>query len=59
VQAEYVPLRIDVDRQPDVAARYEVGGIPDVRVLDTDGTVLRRASFFSAGGMQQFLLDRE
>jgi len=59
VEAEYVPLRIDVDRQPDVAARYEVSGIPDVLVLDSDGTLLRRASFLSAGGMQEFLLHRD
>jgi thioredoxin-like negative regulator of GroEL len=54
-----VPVRVDVDRQPEVAARLEVGGIPDVLVLDADGTLLRRASFLSAGGMKQFLLDRE
>jgi thiol:disulfide interchange protein len=57
VQDRYVAVRIDVDRQPEVAARYEVGGIPDVFVLDADGTVLRRASFLSVGGMTQFLLD--
>lgn len=59
VQAGYVPLLVDVDRQPEVAARYEIAGIPNVLVLDGDGTLLRRASFLSAGGMKQFLAEAE
>ncbi len=59
VQARYVPLLIDVDTQPDVAARYEIAGIPNVLVLESDGTLLRRASFLSAGGMKQFLAEAD
>lgn len=56
VQEGYVPLLIDVDARPDVAARYDVSGIPSVMVLDEDGRVLRRtSSFLGAGAMAKFL----
>jgi thiol:disulfide interchange protein len=51
----YVPLSIDVDRDPDAAARYRIHGIPTILVLDGDGRVLRRASFMSRGGILDFL----
>ncbi|BCS35136.1 hypothetical protein TBR22_A43620 [Luteitalea sp. TBR-22] len=57
VTRDYVPLKVDIDRHPDLAERYEVAGIPSVLVLDHDGRVLRTASFLSRGGMQAFLRD--
>lgn len=57
VRDGYVPLLIDVDRQPGVASRYEVVGIPTVLVLDADGEILRRTSYRSAAGMKRFLED--
>lgn len=55
VREGYVPLLIDIDRLPDVAARYDVSGIPSVMVLDADGQVLRRASYLGASAMVRFL----
>ncbi len=57
VREGYVPLLVDVDALPDVAARYGVNGIPSVMVLDEDGQVLERASFLGAGAMARFLHD--
>lgn len=51
----YVPLRVDVDRRPDLAARYDVAGIPSVKLLDADGRVVAAASFLDARGMARFL----
>jgi hypothetical protein len=49
VRDGYVPLLVDVDAQPDVAARYGISAIPSVLV--------RRASFLGASGMRRFLDD--
>jgi thiol:disulfide interchange protein DsbD len=59
VNAAYVPLLVDVDAQPEVAARYGVNGIPSVLVLDEDGAELRRATFLGASGMRRFLEDAD
>ena len=41
--ADFVPLKIDVDRQPELAARYEVTGLPATVVVDPDGKEFGRA----------------
>ena len=55
VSTGFVALQVDVDRQPDLAARYEVESIPTVLVIDAEGRVLRSASFLSRGGLLEFL----
>jgi thiol:disulfide interchange protein len=46
---DYVPVVVDVDRQPDLAKRYVPtprnldGGIPAFRVLDQNGQIVREA----------------
>ena len=46
---DYVPVMVDVDRQPELARRYVPtpqnlnGGIPAFRVLDQNGQILREA----------------
>jgi thiol:disulfide interchange protein len=47
---DYVPVMVDVDRQPDLARKYVPtpqnldGGIPAFRVLDQDGQITREAA---------------
>jgi uncharacterized protein YyaL (SSP411 family) len=55
VRDGYVPLLVDIDQRPDVAARYGVSGIPSVMVLDEEGEVVRTAAFLGADGMRRFL----
>jgi thioredoxin-like negative regulator of GroEL len=55
VRGGYVPLLVDVDRIPDVAAQYRVSSIPSVMVLDEDGRVLKRTSYLGAKAMARFL----
>ena len=57
VGAGYVPLLIDVDRQPAIASRYDIATIPAVMLLDSDGAVLRRAGYLPRAGMVRFLTD--
>ncbi|MBI4613737.1 MAG: thioredoxin family protein [Planctomycetes bacterium] len=35
-------LKIDADEHPEVSKRFGVAGIPDARVLETDGTEVAR-----------------
>jgi thiol:disulfide interchange protein len=55
--ARYIPVQVDVDRDPAAAARYRIEGIPTVLVLDAEGEVLREAQFLSRGGLLAFLQD--
>lgn len=55
VREGYVPLLIDMDRDSSTAERYGVRAIPTIMVLDTEGQVVRRATFLSKGGMLRFL----
>jgi len=52
----------DVDANAELAARYNVDGIPMVLVLDEGGRVVRQASMLSArsaAAMVAFLVDTE
>ena len=40
---DYVPVKVDIDRNPDVADKYGVKGIPAFAVLADDGRALRQA----------------
>jgi len=56
VNASYVPLVIDVDRNAPVADRYGVAGIPAVTILDANGRVVRQsAGYLPASGVLRFL----
>lgn len=35
--ADFVPLKIDVDRQPEIAQRYGIEGLPTTMVVDAEG----------------------
>lgn len=41
---DYVPIRVDADRRPDVAERYNAGGWPTVAFLTPSGAVLWAAA---------------
>jgi len=58
VDAEFVPLLVDADRDTVLAARYEVSSIPTVLLLDGDGRVVKRHDgFLPRSGMLRFLSD--
>lgn len=57
VARSYIPVLIDVDTDTSVSERYGVRGIPTILVLDANGQVMRRGSFFNASGMVEFLED--
>jgi thiol:disulfide interchange protein len=56
IDAGYVPVAVDADRDGGWSARYQVEGIPAVLVLDPDGRVVRRNDgFLAKAGMVKFL----
>jgi uncharacterized protein len=52
INRNFVPIRVDNDRRPDVNARYNMGGWPTTAFLAPDGTTLTGATYLPP---QQFL----
>jgi uncharacterized protein YyaL (SSP411 family) len=40
-----IPIRVDADERPDVADRYDLGGLPTTAFLDADGRLLGGGTF--------------
>lgn len=40
INSDFIPVRVDVDRRPDISRRYNQGGFPSVAILDDEGTLL-------------------
>lgn len=55
VNAGFVPLMVDIDRDPATASHYDVEAIPTILVVDAGGTVIRKAGFLPASGMMRFI----
>ena len=51
--ASFVPVRVDIDRQLDVARRFNVYATPTYAIVDADGNLLRRCSGFQP--VEEFL----
>jgi thiol:disulfide interchange protein len=58
IEAGYVPLLVDADRDTVLGARYQVSALPTVLLLDADGRVVKRNDgFLPRSGMLRFLSD--
>lgn len=58
IDAGYVPVMVDADRDNGLSARYRVESIPAVLMLDADGRVVKRNDgFLPRSGMLRFLAD--
>ncbi len=57
VQADYVPLYVDVDlpEHADLVERYQINGIPSVFLVNKEGDILRKANFMSRDEALSFL----
>jgi uncharacterized protein YyaL (SSP411 family) len=51
----FVPVRVDVDKQPRVRERYNMGGFPTTVFLTPDGEVLSGATYLGPDGLRQVL----
>src|SRR5215210_1506902 len=41
----FVPVRVDADRRPDVAERYDLGGLPSTVFLTAEGEIIGGGTF--------------
>ncbi len=55
VADNFVPVRVDSDKQPDVNSRYTQGGWPSTCLLTPDGDMLWGGTFVPADGLAQLL----
>jgi len=55
VERVAVPVKVDADARPDVYARYHLGGLPSVALLDADGDFIRGATFLTVAELHAFL----
>ena len=57
VNAEFIPIKVDSDRRPDVNRHYNQGGWPTTTFLTPDGELLTGATYLDAGQLKD-ILDR-
>jgi uncharacterized protein len=55
INNDFVPVRVDNDRRPDVNARYNMGGWPTTAFLAPDGTTITGATYMPARQMRRAL----
>ncbi len=57
INDSFVPIRVDIDRNPRVRERYNMGGFPTVAFLTPTGKLLTGATYLSPDSMRQ-VVDR-
>lgn len=55
INGEFVPVRVDNDRRPDINSRYNMGGWPSTVVLTPTGQVLTGRTYVAPEEMTAFL----
>ena len=40
INSDFIPVRVDIDRRPDISRRYNQGGFPSVAILNDEGDLL-------------------
>ena len=53
---DYVPVRVDSDRRPDLHERYNLGGWPTTAFLTPDGRLMGGATYVDRNQMKQLLV---
>lgn len=55
IHSDYLPIRVDSDKRPDINHRYNMGGWPTVAILTPGGDVLAGETYLPVGTMIQML----
>ncbi len=55
INEEFVPVRVDIDRRPDIRERYNFGGYPTTAFLDADGEVIAGGTYIPPDQMRRTL----
>ncbi len=48
IQEDFIPVRVDADRRPDLDSRYNMGGWPSVAFLSPEGELIAGENFMTA-----------
>ncbi len=54
----FVPIRVNVDRRPDISERYNFGGLPTTAVLTPDGDTISAGTYIPAEELKTWLLSQ-
>jgi hypothetical protein len=57
IAQEFVPVRVDTDRRPDINQRYNLGGWPTTAILTPTGEVLTGGTYIPPDELKQILKD--
>lgn len=55
VNSRFIPVRVDVDRRPDISRRYNQGGFPTVAILNPQGELIAGRVYAPPDQMVSFL----
>jgi uncharacterized protein len=54
----FVPIRVNVDRRPDINERYNFGGLPTTAILTPDGEIISGGTNILGGELKTWLLSQ-
>lgn len=57
INSNFVAIRVDNDRRPDIKERYSMGGLPSAVFLTPDGDLISGTNYIDPDGMKAFLSD--
>ena len=57
VNTNFIPIRVDTDKRPDINRRYNLGGWPTTAFLTPDGLLIGGGTYFPPEQMRQLLHD--
>ena len=57
IEANFIPIRVDTDKRPDINRRYNLGGWPTTAFLTPDGRPIGGGTYFPPEQMLQLLHD--
>jgi uncharacterized protein YyaL (SSP411 family) len=55
IKENFVPIKVDTDRRPDINARYNLGGWPTTAFLTPEGELITGETYLSPAKMMNFL----
>src|SRR5436853_6887954 len=55
VNNNFIPVRVDTDRRPDVNRRYNMGGWPTTAFLDNDGRIITGGTYIPPEKLREVL----
>ncbi len=55
INTDFIPIRVDSDKRPDINSRYNMGGWPTVAILNSEGKVIAGGTYLPIGQLLTML----